>query len=63
VRPRRLDYVGEEQENPVPFLELLVGDQMMTVGVSGNDLHPMSHDEAKRFERAAAELIVQRLKH
>jgi hypothetical protein len=48
---------------PVPFLELLVGDRVMTVGVSGNDLHPVSHDEARRLERAAAELIVQRLKH
>jgi hypothetical protein len=47
----------------VPFLELRVGDRVMTVGVSGNDLHPVSHDEAKRLERAAAELIVQRLKH
>jgi hypothetical protein len=34
----------------------------MTVGVSGNDLHPVSSDEAKRLERAAAELIVNRLK-
>jgi hypothetical protein len=34
----------------------------MTVGVSGNDLHPVSDDEAKRLERAAAELIVNRLK-
>lgn len=47
----------------VPFLELLVGDRVMTVGVSGNDLHPVSHDEAKRLERAAAELIVERLKN
>jgi hypothetical protein len=47
----------------VPFLELLVAERVMTVGVSGNDLHPVSHDEAKRLERAAAELIVQRLQH
>jgi hypothetical protein len=47
----------------VPFLELRVDDRVMTVGVSGNDLHPVSDDEAKRLERAAAELIVQRLKH
>jgi hypothetical protein len=47
----------------VPFLDLLVGDRVMTVGVSGNDLHPVSSDDAKRLERAAAELIVQRLKH
>ena len=47
---------------PVPFLELRVGDRIMTVGVSGNDLHPVTDDEAKRLERAAAELIVQRLK-
>ncbi len=46
----------------VPFLELRVGDRIMTVGVSGNDLHPVSDDEAKRLERAAAELIVNRLK-
>jgi hypothetical protein len=46
----------------VPFLELRVGDPIMTVGVSGNDLHPVSEDEAMRLERAAAELIVQRLK-
>jgi hypothetical protein len=46
----------------VPFLELRVDDRIMTVGVSGNDLHPVSDDEAKRLERAAAELIVQRLK-
>jgi hypothetical protein len=45
----------------VPFLELRVGDRVMTVGVSGNDLHPVSDDEAKRLERAAAELIVERL--
>lgn len=46
----------------VPFLELRVADRIMTVGVSGNDLHPVTDDEAKRLERAAAELIVQRLK-
>ena len=46
----------------VPFLDLVVGERVMTVGVSGNDLHPMSSDEAKRLERAAAELIVNRLK-
>jgi hypothetical protein len=46
----------------VPFLELRVGDRIMTVGVSGNDLHPVSDEEAKRLERAAAELIAQRLK-
>jgi hypothetical protein len=46
----------------VPFLELRVDDRIMTVGVSGNDLHPASDDEAKRLERAAADLIVQRLK-
>ncbi len=46
----------------VPFLELRVGDRIMTVGVSGNDLHPVSDEEAKRLERAAADLIVQRLK-
>jgi hypothetical protein len=34
----------------------------MTVGVSGNDLHPVTDDEAKRLERTAAELIMQRLK-
>jgi hypothetical protein len=34
----------------------------MTVGVSGNDRHPVSDEEAKRLERAAADLIVQRLK-
>jgi hypothetical protein len=45
----------------VPFLDLLVGDRVMTVGVSGNDLHPVSRDEAKRLERAAGELIVRRL--
>jgi hypothetical protein len=45
----------------VPFLELLVDDRVMTIGVSGNDLHPVSDDEAKRLERAAAELIVERL--
>jgi len=47
----------------VPFLELRVGDRIMTVGVSGNDLHPVSDDEAKQLERAAAELIVQRLQN
>ena len=46
----------------VPFLELRVGDRIMTVGVSGNDLHPVTDDQAKRLERAAAELIVRRLK-
>jgi hypothetical protein len=46
----------------VPFLDLVVGERVMTVGVSGNDLHPVSSDEAKRLERAAAELIVNRLK-
>ncbi len=45
----------------VPFLELLVGDRVMTIGVSGNNLHPVSNDEAKRLERAAADLIVPRL--
>ena len=45
----------------VPFLELRVGDRIMTVGVSGDDLHPISDDEAKRLERAAGELIVDRL--
>ncbi|HYU38439.1 MAG TPA: hypothetical protein VEM59_01185 [Acidimicrobiia bacterium] len=43
----------------VPFLELLVGDRVMTICVSGNDLHPVSNDEAKRLERAAADLIVR----
>jgi len=47
----------------VPFLELLVGDRVMTIGVSGNDLHPVSDEEAKGLERAAAELIVERLKN
>jgi hypothetical protein len=47
----------------VPFLELRVGDRIMTVGVSGNDVHPVSDDEAKRLERTAAELIVQRLRN
>lgn len=46
----------------VPFLELRVGDRIMTIGVSGNDLHPVSDDDAKRLERAAADLIVQRLR-
>jgi hypothetical protein len=45
----------------VPFLELRVGDRIMTVGVSESDLHPVSDDEAKRLERAAADLIVDRL--
>jgi hypothetical protein len=47
----------------VPFLELRVGDRIMTVGVSESDLHPVSEDEAKRLERAAAELIVDRLRN
>ena len=47
----------------VPFLELFVDDRVMTIGVSGNDMHPVSDDEAKRLERAAAELIVQRLRN
>jgi hypothetical protein len=47
----------------VPYLELRVGDRIMTVGVSGNDLHPVSDGEAKRLERAAAELIVDRLRN
>jgi hypothetical protein len=47
----------------VPFLELRVGDRIMTVGVSGSDLHPVSDDEAKRLERAAAELIFDRLRN
>ena len=47
----------------VPFLELRVGDRIMTVGVSESDLHPVSEDEAKRAERAAAELIVDRLRN
>lgn len=38
-----------------------VGGRIMTVGVSGNDLHPVSGDEAKRLEHAAAELIIRRL--
>jgi hypothetical protein len=46
----------------VPFLELRVTDRIMTIGVSGNDLHPVSDEEAKRLERVAADLIVQRLK-
>jgi hypothetical protein len=47
----------------VPFLELRVRDRIMTVGVSGSDLHPVSDDEAKRLEHAAAELIVDRLQN
>jgi hypothetical protein len=47
----------------VPFLELRVGDRIMTVGVSGSDLHPVSDDEAKRLERAAADLIVDHLQN
>jgi hypothetical protein len=47
----------------VPFLELLVGDRVMTIGVSGNDMHTVTEDDAKRLERAAAGLIVQRLKN
>jgi hypothetical protein len=47
----------------VPFLELLVGNRIMTVGVSGSDQHPVSDDEAKRLERVAAELIVERVKN
>jgi hypothetical protein len=47
----------------VPFLELRVGGRIMTVGVSESDLHPVSDDEAKRLERAAAELIVDRLRN
>jgi len=46
----------------VPFLELRVSDRIMTIGVSGNGLHPVSDEEAKRLERAAADLIVRRLK-
>jgi hypothetical protein len=34
----------------------------MTIGVSESDLHPVADDEAKRLERAAAELIVDRLR-
>ena len=45
----------------VPFLELRVDDRIMTIGVSGNDLHPVAGEEARRLERAAADLIVQRL--
>jgi hypothetical protein len=47
---------------PVPFLALRVSDRIMTIGVSGNDVHPVSAEEAKRLERAAAELVVRRLK-
>ncbi len=47
----------------MPFLELRVGDRIMTVGVSESDLHPVSDDEAKRLERAAADLIVDRLRN
>jgi hypothetical protein len=47
----------------VPFLELRVGNRIMTIGVSESDLHPVSDDEAKRLERAAADLIVQRLQN
>jgi hypothetical protein len=46
----------------VPFLELRVGDRIMTIGVSESDIHPVSDDDAKRLERAAADLIVQRLR-
>jgi hypothetical protein len=45
------------------LLVIRVGNRIMTVGVSGNDLHPASDDEAKRLERAAAELIAERLKN
>jgi hypothetical protein len=33
------------------------------MGVSGNDLHPVSDDEAKRLERAGGELILDRLQN
>ena len=46
----------------MPFLALRVGDRIMTIGASESDIHPVSGDEVKRLERAAAELIVQRLK-
>jgi hypothetical protein len=49
------------RSHALSMLELRVGDRIMTVGVSGSDLHPVSDDEAKRLERAAAELIVERL--
>jgi hypothetical protein len=35
----------------------------MTIGVSWSDLHPVSDDEAKRLERAATDLIVDRLQN
>jgi hypothetical protein len=56
-----VDYIKGTAD--LPFLELRVGDRIMTVGASGNDLHPVSDDEAKRLERAAGELIVDRLRN
>ena len=55
-------YYSSKGTADVPFLDLRVSDRIMTLGVSGNDLHPVSDEEAKRLERAAVELIVQRLK-
>ena len=40
-----------------------MGDRIMTVGVSESDLHPVSGDEAKRLERATADLIVDHLRN
>jgi hypothetical protein len=45
----------------IPFLHVRVDDHVATIGVSDDADHPVNGREARKFERAAADLIVDRL--
>jgi hypothetical protein len=52
------EYPGD---NTLPFLHVRVDDHVATIGVSDDDEHPVTDGEARKMERAAAELVVDRL--
>ncbi len=45
----------------LPFLNVLVGEHAVTIGVEGDADHPVTTREAQQIERAVAKIIVSRL--
>lgn len=48
-------------QNELPFLEVRIGDQYLTLGVADDDEHPVTESEAREMDRRMAELAVGRM--
>ncbi len=48
-------------ENELPFLEVRVGDEYLTLGVADDDEHPVTVSEAREMTRQMAEPAVRRM--